>query len=78
MDPSLFVPFSRFLLVDDLDDETVVDAVDSPLFVVRFVRLADDDRDETFAVRGRLSIDDCEDAGKTNAIEGCHNRSMLI
>lgn len=44
-------------------DETVVDAVDSPLFVVgRFVRLAVDDKDETFALRGRLSIDDCEDA----------------
>lgn len=62
------MPFSRFLLDDDLVDEIVVDAVDSPLFVVvRFVRLAVDDKDETLAVRGRLSIDDCDDAViKTN------------
>lgn len=65
------LPFSvRFLLDDDLV-ETVVDVVDSALLatleavgVVRFVRLALEDKDETFVVRGRLSIDDCDDAVK--------------
>jgi hypothetical protein len=61
---SLLVPFSRFLLEVDFVDDKVADAVDSPLFeVVFFVRLAvDDDKDETFVVRGMLSIDDCDDA----------------
>lgn len=58
------------MLDDDLlDDETVVDVVDSPLFVVRFGRpAADVDKDETFVLRGMLSIDDCEDAVKSNDI----------
>lgn len=61
----MFMPFSRFLLDDDLFDETVVDVVDSPLFVVFLVRVIDDvDKDETFVLRGMLSIDDCEDAMK--------------
>lgn len=60
-EPSLFVPFSRLRLEDDLVDETE----DSPLLVVRtplLVRLADDDRDESLALRGMLSMEDCEDA----------------
>lgn len=67
-EPSLFVPFSRFLLDDDFADETVVDVVDSALFVViaftvvRLERLAFDDKDETFELRGRLSIEDCDEA----------------
>jgi hypothetical protein len=67
------VPFSRLRLDDDFVDDTVVDAVDSPLFVVvgRFVRLAVDDKDETFTLRGRLSIDDCEEAVKRKLIERC-------
>lgn len=50
------MPFSRLRLVED--------AVDSPLFdaVGRFVRLAVDDKDETFVLRGILSIDDCDEA----------------
>lgn len=56
------MPFSRFRLVDD---ETVVDAFDSLLFVVvRLVRFTVDDRDESFVLRGRLSIDDCDDAAE--------------
>jgi hypothetical protein len=60
-DPSLLAPFSlRFRLAEDF-----VDAVDSLLLVVvRRVRLAPDDSDENFvvAVRGMLSIDDCDEA----------------
>lgn len=54
------MPFSRRRLDDDFVDETV----DSPLLVAvgRLLRLADDDKDESLALRGRLSIDDCEDA----------------
>jgi hypothetical protein len=42
----------------------VDETVDSPLLVAvgRLVRLADDDKDESLALRGRLSMDDCEDA----------------
>ena len=57
-------------VVDDLDDEIVIDAVDSALFmpfeVVRcgccFVRLPFDDKDESLEACGRLSIDDCDEA----------------
>lgn len=55
------MPFSRLRLEDDLVDETE----DSPLLVVRtplLVRLADEDRDESLALRGMLSMEDCEDA----------------
>lgn len=67
------MPFSvRFLLDDDLVDETVVDVVDSALLtapVGRFVRLAFDDKDESFEARGRLSTDDCDDAAETENVK---------
>lgn len=59
---SLFVPLSRFLLDAGFEEETVVDVDSTLLFADRIVRLAFDDKDETFAVRGRLSIDDCDEA----------------
>lgn len=54
------MPFSRLRLDDDFVDETD----DSPLLVAvgLLVRLADDDKDESLALRGRLSMDDCEEA----------------
>lgn len=63
-EPSLPFPFSR-LRHDDADfvDEIVVDAVDSPLLAVRLVRVVTDgDVVDILELRGKLSIDDCDDA----------------
>lgn len=59
---SPFMPLSRFLLEVDFEEETVVDVDSALLVTARLVRLAFDDKDETFAVRGRLSIEDCDEA----------------
>lgn len=60
---SLLMPLSRFLLEVDFEEETVVDVDSALLVTARLVRLAFDDKDETFAVvRGRLSIEDCDEA----------------
>lgn len=65
---SVPTPFSvRFLSDDDFVDEIEQDVVDSALltaFVIfdRLVRLAFDDKDDTFVAVVRLSIDDCDDA----------------
>lgn len=65
-EPSLPVPFSRCLrhVDDDFVDEIVVDVVDSPLFTVRFVlrTAVTDGEDDILELRGKLSIDDCDDA----------------
>lgn len=69
-EPSLPFPFSRLRHDDDdFVDEIVVDAVDSPLLVVRLVRVVTDGDavvvvtvDVILELRGKLSIDDCDDA----------------
>lgn len=61
LEPSLPFPFSSLRHDDDFVDETVVEAVDSPLFAVRLVRVVTD-VDEILDVRGKLSIDDWDDA----------------
>ena len=64
-EPSLPFPFSRLRHDDDVDfvDEIVVDAVDSPLLVVRLVRVVTvGDEVVILELRGKLSIDDCDDA----------------
>lgn len=62
-EPSLPVPFSRLRHDDDdFVDEIVVDAVDSPLLVVRLVRVVTDGIVvDILELRGKLSIDDCDD-----------------
>lgn len=68
-EPSLPFPFSRLRHDDDdFVDEIVVDAVDSPLLAVRLVRVVTDDdavvvvAADILELRGKLSIDDCDDA----------------
>lgn len=58
---SLFMPLSRFLLEVDFEEENVVDVDSALLVTASLVRLAFDDKDETFA-GGRLSIEDCDEA----------------
>jgi hypothetical protein len=67
-EPSLPVPVSprlRHADDDDFVDEIVVDAVDSPLLVVRLVRVVTDGDAvvvDILELRGKLSIEDCDDA----------------
>lgn len=75
------MPLSRFLLKVDFEVETVVDVGSALLVTVRLVRLASDDKDETFAfVRGRLSIEDCDEAinYKRTAYDGRTAKYCLI
>lgn len=55
------MPFSRFLLVG-FKEKVVVDDDSALLIAARIVRLVFDDKDETLAVRGMLSIEDCDEA----------------
>lgn len=77
---SLFVPVSRFRLEVDFEEETVVDVDSALLVTTRLVRLAFDDKDETLAVRGRLSIEDCDEAinYQTTVYDSRQCKSCLI
>lgn len=69
-EPSLLAPFSlRFRPVDDVDSLLLV--------VVRRVRLAPDDSDENLAVRGMLSIDDCDEAALEEGFSGIKTKTQL-